>query len=1041
MKKSLLVVVAWLLFLLPGFSQDRTISGKVTSSEDGSASPGVSVVVKGTTIGTSTDSNGQYSLAVPSGSETLVFSFIGFKTTEVQIGTRTVIDLSIDPDITELTEVVVTGYGTQLKQDLTGNIAKVSGAEIQNIPVTTFEQAMQGRAAGVLVTSQNGKVGQGINIRIRGSSSISASNEPLYVVDGMIITTDNLSSNEAATNPLADINSNDIQSIEILKDASASALYGSRGANGVVIITTKRGKAGKTNFTANFQYGSSTPTRKREFLNSQQYVELMLEAAANRDTRDGIPQADPDSWTSFLTGFFDFLQGDTDWRNLETNTNWENEAYQDASLSSFDFTANGGNDKTKFALSLGYTDQDGILIGNAFKRYSGRLNLDHNATDKLSFGVNLAISNSINNRLSADNAFSTPLQLVAQAPITPVRSKEGFLYSNADYLGDRGAAMSYYPATMELENSSFVVTGFRNLASVNATYKITNSLKLIGEYGLDLLTQNDDRYQNEYTDTGIGIGGVGSSRWSRIFNYTARAMATWDQVFDVHNISLTAGTEYQKKVIDISDVSAQGFPLPELKKLTSAAEPINAFSSLNEETFASFFARANYKFNNRYLLSLSGRVDGSSKFGPDSKYGFFPAASAGWIISQEDLLSQSNVLSFLKLRASYGITGNAGIPNYRFLAQYSGIAYSGDSGLGPSQTPNSELRWEKTAQMDFGFDFGFFNDRLTGEIDYYNKQTSDLLLNAPIPATSGFTTQFRNVGELQNKGFELVLNYQAIKTGDLSVTVGGNFATNENKITKLYEGVEQIGPTGSRFLNALKVGEPIGVFYGVEYAGANPANGDALFYVNRQPTQTELDAGTVFVVPGGVYGDRFVTRAFNSAERIVLGNPTPRYIYGMNVNATFKGLELSVLFQGVNGNQVFDGAGGFMSANGRFEDNSTVDQMARWRQPGDITQIPQARLYSNNGAQSSSRFLYDASYMRLKTLTVAYNFPSAILNRVSLTSLRVYFTGQNLATFTNYKGWDPEVNTDYLASNINLGNDFYGAPQPRNLIVGLKVGF
>ncbi|WKZ59952.1 MAG: TonB-dependent receptor [Cyclobacteriaceae bacterium] len=1022
-------------------AQERVVTGRVTSQEDGAPIPGVNVVVKGTSVGTATDVNGNYSIRVSSDETILTFSFIGYVNAEVSVGSRSVVDVQLTSDITQLSEVVVTGYGTQIKQDLTGNIAKVSGNAIQNVPVTTFEQALQGRAAGVLVTSQNGKLGQGMNIRIRGSSSISASNEPLYVVDGMIVNADNFSSNESATNALADINFNDIESIEILKDASASALYGSRGANGVVLITTKRGKAGKTNFTANFQYGSSKPTRNRDFLNSEQYVELMRESAYNNDLADGFdpinnPADYPGSWLEFWEGYMDYLGGDTDWRTLETDTDWEKEAYQKANITSFDLTASGGNEKTTFAFSGGYTNQDGILIGNSFKRVSGRLNLDHKATDKLSFQANIAISKSMNNRLSSDNAFSTPLQLVAQAPITPVRDKQGNLFDDAI-----NPSMSYYPATVELENSNFLVSVFRNIVSLGATYKLTDDLRVIGEYGFDLLTQNDDRYQNEFTQTGRAVGGYGQSRWVQAFNYTARAMVAYDKTFDQHSLSIIGGTELQEKSIDVTDAQGQGFPLPELKKLTSAAEPVFITSTLAEEAFLSFFARANYKFKDRYLLSLSGRTDASSKFGPDYKYGFFPAASAGWILSQENFLSNQSTVSFLKFRASYGFTGNAGIPNYRYLAQYSGVAYGGESGLTPSQIPNPELRWEKTAQFDIGFDFGLFNDRLTGEIDYYNKQTTDLLLNTPVPSTSGFTTQFRNVGSLENKGFEIVLNYSVLKNADWSISIGGNYATNQNKILSLNGDETRIGPTGSRFLNAVIVGQPIGAFYGREYAGANPANGDALFFLNRTPTQTEIDNGTAFIVPNSVYGDRYVTRVFNSAESIVLGNPTPTGIYGFNANVSYKGIELSVLFQGVTGNKIFDGAGSFMSANGRYEDNSTADQMRRWRNPGDITDVPQARLYGNNGAQSSSRFLYDGSYMRLKTLTVAYNVPVSIANRLSLSSARIYVTGQNLLTFTDYKGWDPEVNTDFNASNVNLGNDFYAAPQPKNFTVGLKVGF
>ncbi|HOX83261.1 MAG TPA: TonB-dependent receptor, partial [Chryseolinea sp.] len=910
----------------------------------------------------------------------------------------------------------------QIKQDLTGNIAKVSGDVIQNTPVTSFEQAIQGRAPGVLITSQNGKVGQGINIRIRGSSSISAGNEPLYVVDGMIINSDNFSNTSAATNALADLNTNDIQSLEILKDASAAALYGSRGANGVVLITTKRGKAGKTNFSINYQFGGSKPTGYREFVNAEQYVELMRESAYNNDLADGIdPIANPGdyggSWLEYIEDEFDFLAGDTDWRTLETDTDWNKEAFQKATQQQFDISANGGNEKTKFFISGSSLDQDGILIGNNFKRISGRANIDHNATDKLSFGLSVSIAHSKNTRVTDDNEFSTPLQLVAQAPITPVRDKQGNLYDDAINPG-----MFYYPATVERENSSYLTKVFRNIASTNVTYKITPDLKIVGEYGFDLLTQNEDRYQNELTQTGRSVGGYGQSRWVQVFNSTARALLIWDKTINNHTISATGGFEYQQKSITQSNVEGQGFPLKELTKITSAAEIAIGSSNFEDEYFLSYFARANYKFKDRYLVSFSGRADGSSKFGNANRYGFFPAGSVGWILSQEDFLSENDAISFLKFRASYGLVGNAAIPNYRYFAQYSGIKYNGESGLAPTQISNPDLGWEKTAQLDIGVDFGFFNDKITGEVDYYNKQTSDLLFETPVPSTSGYTTQFKNVGELENKGFEFVLNYNIIKTSDLSVSIGGNYANNKNKILKLDGQQTSIDPGSSRYINFVQVGQPIGVFYGREYAGVDPANGDALWYVN-----------------GAIEGE--TTSTYNDANSVVLGNPTPTSTYGFSANATYKGIELSILFQGVAGNKIYNAGGGFMSANGRYEDTSTIDQLDRWQNPGDITNVPQARLYANNGAQASSRFLSDGSYTRLKNVTLAYNFPGAALSKLSMTSLRVYFTGQNLMTFTKYDGWDPEVNTDYLASNIFLSNDFYAAPQAKTFTIGVKIGF
>lgn len=1029
MKKYLLTLFSVCCFVLLATGQAREISGKVTSVDDGSPLPGVNVVVKGTTVGAVTDSDGNFRLAVNAANPVLVFSFIGYVNVETEVAGRSVVDVQLATDVTQLSEVVVVGYGTQLKQDLTGNVVKVSGDAIQNVPVTSVEQAIQGRASGVLITAQNGKVGQGINIRIRGSSSISAGNEPLYVVDGMIINTDNLSDNGAATNALADLNFNDIASIEILKDASAAAIYGSRGANGVVMITTKRGKAGKTSFSANFQYGSSKPTGHREWLNSDQYVELFREAAYNNDLADGFdPINNPGdysgSWLEYAEDELDFLSGNydpaTNWRdpNTRVNTDWEKQAYQKANISAFDLTASGGNEKTAFYFSGGYSNQDGILIGNSFKRLSGRLNLDHKATDKLSFGLNVAISKTTNNRLSNDNDFSTPLQLVAQAPITPVRDVNGEFYDDAI-----NPSMFYYPATVERINSSFVTEVFRNVVSANATYKITNSLSVKGEYGFDLLTQQQDRYWNNLTQTGRGsVNGYGQSKWDQVFNYTTRLLLLWNKEFGQHKVDFTGGFEFQGKTYDVADAQSQNFPLKELKKLTSAAEPIISSSNLEEENFLSYFGRANYKFKNRYLIGLSGRLDASSKFGPDNKYGFFPSGSVGWIINQEGFLSDVSAISFLKLRASYGFTGNAAIPNYRYLAQYSGISYGGDSGLAPTQIPNPDLGWEKTGQFDVGLDFGFFNDKLTGEIDYYNKQTSDLLLNVPVPSTSGFTTQFRNIGSLENKGFELVLNYYIIKNGDLSVSVGGNYANNKNKILKLDGEQTRIDPASSRYINVVMVGQPIGTFYGPEFAGADPANGDALWYVN------DTDGTTT-------------TNSVNTAQKIVLGNPTPTSIYGFNANASFKGFDLNILFQGVAGNKIYNAGGGFMSANGRYEDNQTIDQLKRWQNPGDITRVPQARLYTNNGAQASSRFLEDGSYLRLKTVTLGYNFGNALISKIGLTSLRLYVTGQNLLTFTKYSGWDPEVNTDFLASNVFLANDFYAAPQPKNFIFGVKVGF
>jgi len=1047
MRQFLLMVMAILFISHYSLAQDVTINGTVTDAETGEPLPGVNVVIKGTTDGVSTDLQGSYKISAGPDA-VLVFSFIGMESKEVSVNGRSRIDVKLGYDVSQLSEVVVVGYGSQIKEDLTGNIANVSGEDIENIAVPSFEQAIQGRTAGVQITSQNGKVGGGINIRVRGSSSITASNEPLYVIDGVPMTSASQSATNATTNPLSDLNFNDIESIDILKDASASAIYGSRGSNGVVLITTKSGKSGKTRISFDSQYGFSEPTRKREFLNAGQYVELFREAAYNNDLADGFdpinnPADYPGSWLEYMEGSMDYLSGYRDWRQETANdpnwtgTDWQEEAFQDAQFQNHNLSASGGDEKTQFYASGSITDQDGILIGNSFQRISGRLNLDHTINDKLKVGLNVGITKSVNNRVTDDNLFSTPIQLVAQTPLTPVRDLDGELYDDA-----LNPSMFYYPATVELENSTFETSVYRNIGNTNLEYKITDNLTLVGEYGFDLMTQFEDRYQNSKTQTGrpADVNGVGQDRWVRIFNNTSKAYFRWDKVFnDTHTFNVVGGTEYQKSTRDQTSVTAQGFPLDELTKVESAAEATAWSGTLNEFSFLSYFARVNYKFSNKYLFTVSGRADASSRFGENNRFGFFPASSLGWVISEEDFISDAGAISFLKLRASYGLTGNAGIGNYEHFGLYTGVNYGGNAALAPFQIPNPDLEWEKTAQVDVGIDFGFFNDRLTGEIDYYKKNTTDLLLNVPVPSTSGFRSQTQNIGSLENEGLEFVLNYNLITQSDFTWSSSINISRNQNRITKLANDQEFIESGSSRYLNSIRLGEAIGVHFGAEFAGADPANGDAIWYLNREPTEAELNGGSVFQV--NHLGDAYVTNDFSLAERKVLGNPNPDFIFGWNNSFTFKNFDLNILMQGQYGNKIFLGGGTFTSANARFEDNQTADQLDRWQEVGDITDVPQARLYANNGAQPSSRYLSDGSFVRLKTLTFGYNFPKGFLGNDFIENLRIYFSGQNLLTFTNYDGWDPEVNTDYLASNIFLGNDFYSAPQARTYTFGVKLGF
>ncbi|MVM31858.1 SusC/RagA family TonB-linked outer membrane protein [Spirosoma sp. HMF4905] len=1014
----LLLTTAW-----GAYAQSQGISGKVTSSDDNTGLPGVTVTVKGSTQGTLTDASGNYRLTVGNNA-TLVFSFIGFTSVEEPVNNRSVIDVQLKTDVRNLNEVVVTGYGQQIKRDLTGNIAKVRASDIQDQPVTTFDQALQGKAAGVQINSGSGKLGQGIQVRVRGQSSVSASNQPLYVVDGTPVTTDNLSFNSASTNPLADINPQDIESVDILKDASAGAIYGARAANGVVLITTKRGKAGRTNITFGAQYGSSKPTNKLQFLNTDQYVKFYNQAAANSDRIEGLDQSDPDSYTSYMKGFYETQGLGTYGTPTQASTNWGDLAYQDAPYQQYDINLNGGNEKTTFYMSGQLLDQKGILVGNALQRYSGRLNLDHKVSDRLRVGFNTGLTRTFNQRISADNQFDNPMQMVALPPMTPATDPNTGLPVGTPP-GDLSIPV-YYNPLINIGNAYFNTTVYRNISNVYGQLQIIKGLSFRTEFGLDVLNQQEELYYNSKTQRNFSAPqGIGQNRYVRVENYTTNNFFTYNTLFGRSQLDLTVGMSYQQSQQKTNFTEGRDFPSDAYRQIASAARKTDGSSTQTDYRFLSYFARANYKFSDRYLLGLSARVDGSSRFGKNSRYGFFPAVSAGWVLSEENFLKNNRTISFLKLRSSYGQTGNAEIQNFPQLGLFTGDASYGTlPGQRPSQLANPDLKWETTNQFDIGVDFGILNNRINGEIDYYNKQTSGLLLSVNVPGTTGFATQFRNVGSLENKGFEFVINSENL-TGAFRWTTSFNAAINQNKITNLQS---QIIEGGINAMSRAVEGQPLGVFFTQEYAGVDPANGDALWYKNT----TNAD-GTL---------DRTTTNTYSQAQRVVVGSPLPKWTGGITNTFSYKGITLNVLFNGVFGNKInFYGVGRYSSANGRFEDNQTVNQLAAWTSTNTVTNVPEARLFYNNGAQSSSRFILDGSFVRLRTVTLSYNLPKTLISKAKLTNVRLFVTGQNLLTFTSYAGWDPEVNADYIVSNIAQGYDFYTAPQARTITGGINIGF
>jgi TonB-linked SusC/RagA family outer membrane protein len=1003
MRKLLLTSLIICTLVFSAFGQQKTVTGTITDKSDGQPVIGATVLVKGTSVGTATDLNGKYTISADPGS-ILVFRFVGMKSQEILVGERNVIDVTLELDDVGLDEVIVVGYGSAIKRELTGAITKVETKGIAEVPVASFESAIQGKTSGVFIEQASGKLGETVKMRIRGSSSVSANNQPLYVVDGVPITAENLSnSGNQPTSPLADLAMTDVESIQILKDASAAAIYGSRASNGVVIIQTKRGKAGATKFDVQYTTGISQPSHLVQWLNADQYLELFNESMENVSVDglvwDWLPKED--IWEMYVGPVWDDGY----------DTDWQKEAFQKGSLNRINVSGSGGTDKTRFYAGLAYDDTKGILRGNNMNKMSARLNLDQQATEKFSFGMQMNVIRTEMERVQNDNAFATPLQLVAQSPLTPVIDPE---------TGELNTETIYYNGLISLRDETNNQTSFRSLANIYAAYNIVKDLTFKSEFGTDIYDMREKNFWGRKTITG-GPAGEAQNRSVRVINYNWENYLTYIKKLGVHHINLVGGMSYQQSNSIGSDIIGKGFPTDDFTNIDNAAE-VTAYGGWEEATsYLSYFARGNYKINEKYFFTLSGRVDGSSRFGVDNRFGFFPAGSAGWIISQEDFMAGiKDVLSYLKVRASYGITGNSGIPDYAHLALYSGVNYAGRTGLEVTQLQSRELGWENTAQLDIGLDFGFFNNRLTGEFDWYQKKTTDLLLYRTLPATSGFEGVWSNVGELENKGIEFALHSNNL-SGRFIWTTDFNLAFNKNTIIDI-NGPE-ITPNS---INYVIEGQPIGVFNIVKYAGVDPANGDALYYLSADSDET--------------------TNNYNLAEKQICGSPNPDFTGGFNNYFEFAGVDLNVLISFVYGNEIYNGGGVYQSANGDWFDNQTADQMNRWQNPGDITDVPQARLGDGNGTKVSSRYLSDGSYVRFRNVNLGYTLPKSLTARINMTSVRVYLGVQNLYTLTKYKGWDPEVN--YLGAgrstqnnNIIQGYDFYTAPQARTYTLGINLSF
>ncbi len=982
------------------FAQTKTVTGTVTDN-NGMPLPGVNIVEKGSSTGTQTDFDGKFSLDVAEGT-ILIFSYVGFSNQEIEVGSLDTINVKMEAG-EALDEVLVVGYGTSTRRKLTDNVASVSSDEINEVPVPSVQSTLAAKAAGVQVTQVNGKAESGIKIRVRGVSTISSSQEPLYVIDGIPLINSDENINDSPINPLVSLNPNDIESIQILKDASSAAIYGARGSNGVVLITTKRGKSGVTKISLNTSYGWSKETNRRDFLNTAQYVELFTEAYVN------VGDTAEDAYADFTS-----LAGGDEaaWRQGGVDTDWQDLIFVNGSVSDLNLNISGGSEKTQFFMSLGHNRTEGIIRGNDLERYNFRANVDHTISDKFKVGLTSSLAKTAINRLANDNQFATPVQAIAQLPFTRPYLDDGL--PNRDTF--------YYNFLNQVVNAENKTKIWRAIANAYGEYQIMPSLSFRSELGYDLNVQTAQTFSGKLTES-ESVGGYAEANSVQNEKYVLNNYFTYSQALnDDINLEATAGMSYEDDRRDVQFVQGQGFPSDDLRTVDSAAEIVGGGSSRTGFTFLSYFGRANLDILDKYLFKASLRYDGSSRFGVDEQYGLFPAASGAWIISDEDFLSESATLSLLKLRASWGVTGNADIGNFASRSLFGGAAYSGRPALTPTQLGDPSLKWENTVQYDFGLDFGFFNNRISGEVDYYNKKTTDLLLDEPIPATSGFTTITRNVGELKNTGVEFVLNTKNIVGEDFNWSSSFNISYNKNEVISLPGGDIISGQ------NIVREGEVLASFFMVEFAGADPDNGDALFVLNT-------------LNPDGTR-DRTLTNDFNSASRVVLGSPFPDVIAGFTNNIYYKNFDFSFTFQGQSGASIYNSGGRFQSASADYYDNQSLDQLNRWQNPGDITNVPQARLFGGNGTQNSSRYLQGADFIRLRNLSLGYSLPESFTSTIKIERLRIYLTAVNLLTITNYDGYDPESTYDIQAnSSINVGNAFYSAPPAKTVTLGLNLDF
>ena len=1059
------------------YAQTRTISGRVTDRGSGGGLPGVTVLVKGTTNGVSTNADGSFSLNVPTTGGTLVFSSVGYTGIEQPIGAESTFNVSLAADDKALSEVVVVGYGTQARRDLTGSVSSISAAQIANKPVQSFDQALQGQAPGVNITTPNGVLNNAPVIRIRGVNSISLSSQPLFVIDGIPAFSGNTSAvGSVPNNPLANINPADIESIEVLKDASAAAIYGSRAAGGVILVTTKKGKQGQSKITLDSWAGWSEPVRLYELLNAQQYMDIKNEAVRNLNTNrvNATPPGQP-APTPSIEGF----RPSFDANGNPVDTRWYDYIYRTGFSTSNTVNFSGGTDKTTYFASVGYSDQKGMLVGNTFKRMSARLNVDHKVYKTVTVGARVGYSNSRNQSPNSgsvgDGAFGTgglgrlPLVL---PPNVPARNLDGTYNTsgagigpgaNINPTGTNNAALlpGYYNPLVDLENNYFRSESNQVEGSVYANWQLIKGLNLRTLYGINNLSFEDKAFYTPLAGDGFSNGGQALNYYRTNKRWNWQNTLQYDRTLgERHNLSVLLGNEQQHTDIQRWGANRTGIADAFLSNYQGAFTNIAAAGNYQGENYlVSFFGRLNYDFAKKYLLSLNVRRDGYSAWA--EKWGNFYGASAGYVLSEEGFWKNNdalaNTFSFLKLTGSYGEVGNSqGIDDFAYLRYYENSYYGDPATLFFSSPGSPALTWETSKKTDLGLSFGLLQDRLTGDFSYYRNVVDGLILRVPQAPSKGVPGGVApgdpgnalnnsipaNVGSMRNTGVEVNLKFLAVQKPNFTWTVSGNFSTLKNEVLALATEGQRIGTatSGLETVNFTQVGRSVGEILAVPDAGINAANG------RRQLRRADGSIVQYNHLGGGTGWTTLDGQSVPSPTQLVdgqfYGPVLPKWYGGVDNNFTFRGFDLGIFIQYSGGNYIYNGTKSGLHDQ-RFWNND-VDILQRWTpenpEGAKWPRVVYGDNVSNGSALVMSSNVEKGDFVRLRNVVLGYALPSTLVNRIGVSNARIYGQVQNALLFTKYSGIDPEISTNG-ANNTAAGVDRNSVGQARTYTLGLNIGF